>query len=193
MSETTFTASNDIRIERDGRGRVKVFSEDIEAKNVLTDYDYLEEDEVDALSEFFQHERDEELGRWRWPEQPNLVVYRSAPPLRMVLVTDERTGVSAFIEEGSKGTGLKNEAANAYFAAHPEPKPWHDAKPGEVWRVEAGSVNSVDGAIMTVFRDESGPIATTHFGYWDGPDPESIDIESADIQSARRIWPEFSG
>lgn len=62
MSSTdTFTASNGIRIPRDERG--------------LPTLSIGNHTETQALREFFQHERDEELGRVRWPENPDIVVY----------------------------------------------------------------------------------------------------------------------
>lgn len=65
------------------------------------------------------------------------------------------------------------EAAFAYWAAHPAPKPaWHDAKEGEVWIVtyEGFELPAIFQAGR--FRD--------HGGGWD----------FEDITSARRIYPE---
>ncbi|QIK61774.1 hypothetical protein G7068_00035 [Leucobacter viscericola] len=48
-----------------------------------------------ALREFFQHERDTELGRWRWPEYPEYVV-RKLPDSNpeTVIVINESYGPS---------------------------------------------------------------------------------------------------
>ena len=90
-----------------------------------------------ALREFFLHERDAGLGRWRWPDDPRYLVF----PLKdddEVRVLDENSGQSVAIRRSSFRPGLTHThfvgAALAYFDTHPEPKPaWHDAKPGEAW------------------------------------------------------------
>ena len=143
--------------------------------------------ELIALREFFAQERDEELGRWRWPENPDYVVYLDGKgSRRSVTIFKESTGgivigigeqfLLTVADDGSE----YRSAARAYFDAHPERKPWHDAKPGEVWVIEAtGDGTDTDtggrawvlnsGAFM--FQDESFVFAH-------------------DIADARRIWPE---
>ena len=83
-------------------------------------------DAAKALRNHLQQERDEALGRWRDPEDPNMVVY----PRDDVNTTvhDETTGAylnwsreQAEDDEYSHGFGFAT--ARAYFAAHPEPKP----------------------------------------------------------------------
>src|SRR5690606_17981070 len=57
--------------------------------------------QVDALREFFRAEGDAELGRWRWPEHPEYVVYpvivpgheMAFGPDLSVMVFHEPTGV----------------------------------------------------------------------------------------------------
>lgn len=99
--------------------------------------------EWDALREFFRAERDEELGRWRWPENPDYVVYPSdqfAAGVAGAWVRVVHEGTS-FVEEfarhaaaqATRADMLFPAAAKAYFDAHPERKPWHEAKEGEVW------------------------------------------------------------
>lgn len=102
-----------------------------------------------ALREFFQHERDQELGRWRWPENPGLMVYKdfdkTGKDTGMVRVTSEATGfgIGPFSRSVAK-TGVYGEAARAYFAAHPEPKPlpsvphtaWVDKYGTDIWWVD---------------------------------------------------------
>lgn len=97
-------------------------------------------EEVEALREFFQAERDAELGRWRWPEHPDYVVYPNKN--HSVSVIDESTGVreeSLTRDETNHDIpAVRNvffRAAKAYFDAHPERKPWHDAEPGDVWEL----------------------------------------------------------
>ena len=87
----------------------------------------------ETLRAFFQAERDEELGRWRDPKNPDLVCYQRRDDT--VYVLDERTGFTyartrSDIIDGSDQYGI---VADRYFQAHPEPKQWEDAQPGEFW------------------------------------------------------------
>ena len=77
----------------------------------------------ETLRAFFQAERDDALGRWRDPENPNVVVY---PCLnqddgygRVVWVLDEAEMVSGTVLDDRHS----HSSASRYFAAHPEPKP----------------------------------------------------------------------
>jgi len=144
--------------------------------------------EIDALAEFFQHKRDEELGRWRWPENPGYVVYRSPEADygadRAVYVFNERSGEGRWCWEASNTS--KSDAlvlaAGAYFKAHPEPepKPWHDAKPGEVW------VLTVGGEQFPCTVEATGPdfVPLAH-ALW-----ATLARGSERITAGRRIWPE---
>lgn len=152
--------------------------------------------DTQALREFFVHERDVELGRWRWPENPDLLVYRvitkTGEDTGSVRVVSEASGFAAEpFPRGAATSGACSDAARAYFDAHPEPKPWHDAKPGEVWEVNVDDPLIGERA-MTVFLGDSGPVASLFFGFWNGPDADAIDIESTEITTARRIYPEVS-
>ena len=78
---------------------------------------------TEALRAFFQAERDEQLGRWRDPENPNIVVY---PCLnqddgygRVVWVLDEAEMVSGTVLDDRHS----HSSASRYFAAHPQPEP----------------------------------------------------------------------
>ena len=78
---------------------------------------------TEALRAFFQAERDEALGRWRDPENPNVVVY---PCLnqddgygRVVWVLDEAEMVSGTVLDDRHS----HSSASRYFAAHPQPEP----------------------------------------------------------------------
>ena len=76
-----------------------------------------------ALREYFQAERDEELGRWRDPEEPDYVAY-PRPDLddgdgRCVLVLDELSGATRTDWEQIALPG----PADRYFTAHPLPEP----------------------------------------------------------------------
>lgn len=84
---------------------------------------YLAASVVFDAEEFFQAKRDADLGRWRWPENPDYVVYAPVDFTHYVRVVDER---GAFLEvihrERLEGRGsLMAQAARAYFEAHPEP------------------------------------------------------------------------
>lgn len=113
---------------------------------------YLGAEAVMDAEEFFQAKRDAELGRWRWPSNPDYVVYLAANG--QAIVIDERSGLHVYRYRGEAAemrrlraaTGedimLASKAAEAYFEAHPERKPWHDAKPGDVWLLTLDGVES---------------------------------------------------
>lgn len=151
-------------------------------------------DDAAALRECFLHERDQELGRWRWPENPDYVVYpdqaRKYIEQPAVIVVNERDGAVAYCGKdgaySASGIGASDDwcepAARAYFAAHPEPKPWHAAKPGEVWELTYLPLG--EKARTRPFGvDMSGKFRTTQ-GVRVAPFIEII--------GARRIWPEVS-
>ena len=86
-------------------------------------------------------ERDAALGRWRSVEHPDVVSYPrdSNDNGDHALLVDETTGVNVFIRRTldgivwAGGIGFWRKVAAEYWAAHPEPKPWEQAKPHEVW------------------------------------------------------------
>ena len=106
-----------------------------------------------SIREFFLHEaetdwqakRDAELGRWRWPENPGYVVYPER--VDVVRVVNERGGGLAIINRAIVSVlavavdPTFYDAARAYFDAHPlpEPRPWEDAKEGDVWVLTVGA------------------------------------------------------
>lgn len=121
---------------------------------------------------------DERLGRWRWPENTEYVVHRLL--LHRVRVTSERSGRAEDFTRADLDLKIADSfllAARAYFDAHPEPKPWHEAKPGEVWIIVTRNVG--DERAVQVHGDK--------FHYNDGVEvPLTYDA----IESGRRIWPE---
>lgn len=168
-----FTASNGVPLRRTSHGYLS-FSTDVDL-GVVTG---ITVDQEAALREFFQHERDEELGRWRWPEKPNFVVYAEGDGAHSVV--NENTGSSLMSTRG----GVRNyhdehaDAARAYFEAHPERKPWEDAKDGEIWLV-----NGTSPAVVRRCADGSR-------AYFEGTDPSNPWGHAAEhAESARRIWP----
>jgi hypothetical protein len=97
-----------------------------------------------TLREFFRAEEDERLGRWRWPENPDYIVYpsdqvRLGEAFGWIRVIHEPTAFDEMCNrhtefDGSRAGFQFADAARAFFDAHPEPKPaWHDAVEGEVW------------------------------------------------------------
>lgn len=179
MSDT-FTASNGLLLCPNGDGSVRWeagFSPVIVTQ---------------ALREFFLHERDKELGRWRWPEKPVYVVYPVGEDgLVDVLREDPMAGFGPGRQVGISRTAAEDRAvdgpassffaaARAYFAAHQEPRPWHDAKPGEVWAITTENVADEVAVQVT-------PEGT--FQYNDG---YAWPITDLPIDSARRIFPEVS-
>ena len=172
----TFTASNGLTVQTDN------------------DYDLCVEGDwvasaegVEALREFFQHEKDEQLGRWRWPENPDYVVYPDGTSRRVV---NESNGASLSVSVHDRKvmeTYLDSYvgAARAYDEAHPEPKPWHDAKPGEMWVLTYGG----EEVPAVVSSSESGHFLFTAATN-DGGGTEELAVTSPSVTAARRIWPE---
>ena len=142
---------------------------------------HLIDDQVGALREFFLAERDQELGRWRSNIHPDVVAYPLSEDLVRVFteVTGNALGVSrgerdSWSEPGEQ-VEMLNSVGDEYFAAHPAPKPWHDAKPGEVWVLE------MDGEERAFMLDSVDHF--DHYGsYYEKDDPR--------ITEGRRIWPE---
>lgn len=84
---------------------------------------------TDALREFFQNERDEELGRWRWPENPAWVVYPDGDGVIVLNETDPGGGLGQTRTTIDRyPTSYGADAARAFFEAHPERRVWSDAE-----------------------------------------------------------------
>lgn len=178
MSE--FTASNGLIITEQSDGVV------IERLG-MNGFHRLYGFEVAGLREFFQKENDDRLGRWRWPQNAEFVVYDRGD---YVQVIHEATGASGMLGSwtreqaddltpGSTEFGL---AAKAFFDAHPESKPaWHDAKPGEVWEIE------VDG------RTHHARVGYGDFAHlFEFNEDASMTKRHSAITAGRRIWPEVA-
>ena len=139
--------------------------------------------DFEALRAFFQAERDEELGRWRDPENPDMVVYPHDDV--NTTVHDETTGAylnwsreQAEDDEYSRGFGFAT--ARAYFAAHPEPKPWDAARPDEIWAL-------TDEDREEVFRCGEHGLYQLKTG---NPLGSLLSCSHNKITAGRRIWPE---
>ena len=163
---------NEVHVDLDELGRVRLRRAG-EGSGVYT----LETTE--ALRAFFQAERDIELGRWRDTENTDMVAYRTPEDDdesgRCILLLDENTGDNHWEWEHTASPG----PASRYFDAHPEPKPrpWKEAKPGEVWEI---------GLL------ELGPSAclVTEGDFVEISKRFEVAIGSSLIESGRRIWPE---
>jgi hypothetical protein len=148
-----------------------------------------------ALREFFRAEEDARLGRWRWPENPDITV-RVAPKHAQppggdggtVMIQQDSDGYVGYYDRDSlpeitDKTGGIVRAGHAYFDAHPEPKPWHDAGPAEVWDVDLswGGMRAV--TVYSGRHDE--PITV----FRDAHTQTEIETDDPGIRDARRIYP----
>ena len=158
-----FTASNGFLIQTNTDYGDVIILDDI-GTNTLADGDYLDGSDILALREYFQAEEDKKLGRWRWPENPDYVVYPAGNPNVAVVRRESQWEQTMFSFESATGESDKHRAARAYFEAHSEPKPWEEAKNGELWMLtldgeEVGSLVDygefyVPGESITIGSDE---------------------------------------
>lgn len=142
---------------------------------------------IAALREYFTAERDAELGRWRDEESPDYVVY----PARAgsITILHEPTGRQRYLTgraEAKIATGQFADTARRYFAAHPEPKPWHDAKPGEAWAIEFKYEGLEESRLALVIDIDNSPFEVRAQG-----DSPTVWVNRKDprITAGRRIWP----
>lgn len=193
----TFTASNEIVVKSYEDNRIE-----IKCSGFAASTHDLSVSEAEALREFFRAEEDERLGRWRWPENPDYVVYAPRPGFRPVNSTEP---CDLFIINEEWGAGLAYldaeyssydeedrpfaAAGRAYFDAHPEPKPWHDAKPGEVWLLRIPTGPTFDHAPAVVSSSANGNAIFTAATY-DAAGTEELALTASQITYATRIYPE---
>lgn len=154
---------------------------------------YLGADVVMDAEEFFQAKRDAELGRWRWPANPQWIVYPRRPGFvpygdADLLVINEVDGSAmeyvATDDDGTCYTGREEpaaEAARAYFEAHPARKPWEDAKAGDVWVIE---VEGVESYAVHVVAEFFGAVS------FQTPTGRKVDMNNSAFTGFRKIWPE---
>ena len=85
----------------------------------------LSEEEMDELRAHLQAERDEELGRWRDPQDPDWICYGRGSSRDTVHVINEYDGLPYMLERGQVAYADSEFSAVAqrYFEAHPKPKP----------------------------------------------------------------------
>ena len=170
---TEFVASNGNKIRHNETG---LFVEG----SSINDGDRLFPSQVAALREFFQAERDTQLGRWRSKEHPNWVGYGGSHGVTLI---DERDGYCEYTTKPSDHGETSDLVATEFFAAHPEPKPWHEAKPGDIW-----ALTDKDGATAQYLADQGRffkfPLLEPREPCWQ---PAGF---ASDFTAGRRIWPE---
>ena len=115
MTDKDFTASNGWTVSSpDSIGDINICS----SKGVFLDY--ISSDSIPPLREYFQAERDKELGRWRDPNNPNYVVYpRTGPEDRNIL--NEKEGVVFYAYDdnvSSKSDWVEYVVLRNYLKAH---------------------------------------------------------------------------
>ena len=138
----------------------------------------------DKVRAFFQAERDEELGRWRDPENPDYICYPVAGDPDDIWVVYEGSGL-AYMRERNQAFYAGNkfsEVARRYFAAHPEPKPWEGAEPGEFWILTVDEKTNpykiwTDTQRVRRFERVERPYT-------------AISLNDPRITAGRRVWPE---
>lgn len=179
MTET-FTASNGVVLAVTGDGYL-VGRYQPTPKHIQMTHATASSKGIAALREFFLHERDKELGRWRSKKNPN---WTAAVDLGAVHFRND-DGIHSFSvdlrgRDYSRWVVELREVAKEYFAAHPEPKPWDSAEPGEVWELTYLPLGEPKKT-RPFGVDSSGKFRTTQ-GVRIDPFPEIVD--------GRRIWPE---
>ena len=137
-----------------------------------------------TLREYFQAERDEELGRWRDPEIPDMVVYPHDDVT--ITVLDEVDGKRFWWTRGDELDAHQErfpgfDTARAYFAAHPGPRPWDAAQPDEVWAL------TINNDREEVFRCGENGLYQLKTG---NPLGSLLSCSRNKITAGRRIWPE---
>lgn len=178
----TFTASNGVTLHpHDSRMDVNC------SGSAHPDGHKLSVKETEALREFFQHERDEELGRWRWPDNPQYVVYpRGDSGVRVLRETG--MGDLEWVDRGDERSYEFCHAARAYFGAHPERKPWHAPDAGDHWALHIAHGMALSGDEHLYKYTRWGSQGRWGFVPTDGG--SVLDPTDPTITAGRRIWPE---
>lgn len=173
------TADGGMKVERYGNGLRILYATADGFKENDEDSRFLPGFATSAVREFFRAEEDESLGRWRYDELPEYVAYWH-PVLQRLTVIWEPQGGSTFFKRDDDLTyaGNPGKVARAFFDAHPEPKPkpWHEAKHGDVWALTCKGVEEVWFVRKNRFRDIDG------LGI-------RMPLDNTLITAGRRIWP----
>lgn len=174
-----FEASNGERIAR--KGLASLVIERPGTDRML----HINADRTDALREFFRAERDEELGRWRSRSNPSIWVMADTDDPNRILLVSEPLQTFAVYRRSPNGNvsgdndGWGGAIAHDYFDAHPERKPWEDAKEGEVWIITPSKAITLGEHVEYPAIFQAGEFRD-HGGSW----------RAEDITAACRIWPE---
>lgn len=185
-----FKASNGIEItlETDGGGDVYLVGRrDRHDGSHFDSYANAGPEGIVALREFLQHESDEEIGRWRWSENPEWVAIegeRQDHGRTVVLVNErtlERYWLNDRVMDAAPDASIDKRAARAYFDARPERKPWMEAQLGDVW------VISVEGEENIVVHAVAALFGAVEFATVGG---KRVNMNNSDFTGFRKIWPE---
>ena len=109
-----FTASNGLTVSTRETGNELIIAGDMRAL-------HLSSEKTTALREFFRHQEDERLQRWRTPRFPGHIVHVHEGGL-YVWVSREVGGME-WVDAGDRRPYEFVRAASAYFDAHPARKP----------------------------------------------------------------------
>lgn len=155
---------------------------------------YLSPASVMDAEELFQAKRDAELGRWRCPTETDWVAREGVRTAdgRTVVVVNERTLDRFWFNERVRDAGADVDVAHrvgrAYFEAHPERKPWEDAKPGEIWDLIAeGKENRYAAIACTIPSDNSEVIYLYPVDDMTSP---KLGVTAPVITAGVRVFPE---
>lgn len=179
---TEFTASNGYTILARKNATVDWWSADEKQRGIIQVFTHSQV--WQALREFFQHERDEELGRWRHPEDPRYVVYGGYSPgeeRRFARVVQEQMGIVSIVYEGKDHQSEVHDIAVAYFEGHPERKPWLEADAGDIW------VISAEGEEQFAVHAIAGLFGSVQFVTVGG---KPVNMSNSTFTGFRKIWPE---
>ena len=149
MSENVFDTGMGIKLRRGTDGNVESWMGYDIWKTVSVVPAVLE-----ALQGFFQWERDQQVGRVRWPEYPAVTVYPSVDP-DWVAVFNEATGL---------GTGVRRESVTDYDGHsehHEAARWWFDTHP-----TTCGAVHTLYGETVGIDYECSRTPHTTRTSHW---------------------------
>jgi hypothetical protein len=177
-----YTASNGVKITR--------YTDSLDAVDGDASAAWMAPRVVKALREFFRAEEDERLGRWRWPENPEFVVYPGSLSMREAQVVSEEKGCWGQWSEAEAhrdaGRDRLSAAAVAYFDANPEPKPWDSAKVGEVWEFTYQVPGRADlgyPPVQTITR-----LYTRTDAGWRSMGRKNVFLDTARVSGGRHVW-----
>lgn len=141
-----FTASNGVKITPTNAGKTGYATPPDGYDPAGTDY--LSFDALVAFREYFQAERDEQLGRVHDGDYA-IYPHKDGQRIRIVSETDGRSWEYWRDSRSSPRNGPAL-IASVYFSNHPEPKPWADANDGDIWMLRGDDHPGEDRAYIAV-------------------------------------------